>query len=231
MKGRVLALPDHLLQGYHAFRTRRLDDEQARFRKMGWSGQRPLTALIGCCDSRVPPEVVFDADPGELFVVRNVANLVPPYEPDGGQHSTSAALEFAVQELKVANIVILGHARCGGVRAFLSARRAPLSPGDFVGKWVSILGPAHDDIAGVLSGNEDEDCSLLEVASLRRGLANLRTFPCISILEEKGRLALHAVYFSIATGRLLVLDEATNTMLPIDGERIVLPPMSCVEVQ
>lgn len=226
-----MVLPEHLLQGYHAFRTRRLGDEQARFQKMGWSGQRPPTAIIGCCDSRVPPEVVFDADPGELFVVRNIANLVPPYAPDGGQHSTSAALEFAVQELKVANIVILGHARCGGVRAFISARRKPLSPGDFVGKWVSILGPAHEDIAASLSGDEDEDCSLLEVASLRRGLANLRTFPCISILEQKGRLHLHAVYFSIATGRLSVLDETTNTMLPIEGERIALPPLLCAEVR
>lgn len=222
-----VSLPDHLLNGYRAFRARRLGDEQARFQKMGWGGQKPATAVIGCCDSRVPPETVFDADPGELFVVRNVANLVPPYAPDGGHHSTSAALEFAVQELKVSDIVILGHARCGGVKAFMSARRAPLSPSDFVGKWVSMLGPAHDDVAGVLTGDEDEDCGLIELASLRRGLGNLRSFPCISILEGRGRLRLHAVYFSIATGRLLILDERSNVMLPIDGERIALPPIVC----
>lgn len=184
---------------------------------MGWSGQTPQTAVIGCCDSRVPPEVVFDADPGEIFVVRNVANLVPPYEPDGGHHSTSAALEFAVQQLQVSSIVVLGHARCGGVQAFMNSTRKPLSPGDFVGKWVSMLAPAYEDVKAELGGNEEEDCTLVEMASLRRALANLRTFPCISILEERGKLTLHAVYFSIGTGRLLVFDEGASRIVPIDG--------------
>ena len=223
-----MPLPDHLLSGYQAFLERRLGDEQARFHKMGWSGQKPTTAVIGCCDSRVPPEVIFDADPGELFVVRNVANLVPPYSPDGGHHSTSAALEFAVQQLGVSDIVILGHAHCGGVRAFMSDGRKPLSPGDFVGKWVSMLGPARDDVAHSLTGDEDEDCSLVEIASLRRGLANLRTFPCISILESRQRLRLHAVYFSIATGRLLVMDQATHHMVPMTEHVLPRPPFACV---
>lgn len=225
---KLVPLPSHLLHGYQAFRARRLGDEQARFHKMGWSGQRPATAVIGCCDSRVPPEVIFDAAPGELFVVRNVANLVPPYAPDGGHHSTSAALEFAVQQLSVAHIVILGHAHCGGVRAFMSSDRTPLSPGDFVGKWVSMLEPARQDVRDKLTGIEDEDCGLVELASLRRGLANLRTFPCISILEQRQRLNLHAVYFSIASGRLMVLDEEKDAMVPIDKESIGRPPMSCV---
>lgn len=223
-----MLLPQHLLDGYQAFRARRLGDEQSRFQKMGWSGQKPGTVVIGCCDSRVPPEVVFDADPGEIFVVRNVANLVPPYAPSGGHHSTSAALEFAVQELKVSSIVVLGHARCGGVRAFMTAARKPLSPSDFVGKWVSMLGPAHDDVKEALTGNEEEDCTLVEMASLRRALANLRTFPCISILEERGRLTLHAVYFSIGTGRLLMFDETNDCMVSVDQGSPTRLPLSCV---
>ena len=136
-----MALPSRLLEGYRAFRSGRLPHEQARFRELAETGQRPEVMVIGCCDSRVSPEVIFDAHPGELFVVRNVANLVPPYSPDGGQHGVSAAVEFAVQALKVSHIVVLGHAQCGGVRAF-AEDSAPLSPGDFIGQWMALLAPA-----------------------------------------------------------------------------------------
>src|SRR5919206_3196853 len=114
----MMTFPKHLLEGYKAFATQRLPTEQNRYRELSVKGQSPETMIIGCCDSRVSPEVIFDARPGELFVVRNVANLVPPYAPDNNYHGVSAALEFAVQALKVKHIVVLGHAHCGGIRAY-----------------------------------------------------------------------------------------------------------------
>src|SRR5881296_1501997 len=129
-------LPQRLHDGYRAFRTGRLPTEQSRYRELAERGQAPEAMVVGCCDSRVSPEVIFDAGPGELFVVRNVANLVPPYSPDGRHHSTSAALEFAVLQLGVAHIVIMGHGRCGGIRA-ITEPGDPLSTGDFIGKWLA----------------------------------------------------------------------------------------------
>src|SRR3712207_5302054 len=134
-------LPSRLIEGYRAFLAERLPRERSRYAALAETGQRPEVMIIGCCDSRVSPEVIFDASPGELFVVRNVANLVPPYETGGDYHGTSAALEFAVQALRVKHIVVLGHARCGGVRAFAD-ETAPLSPGDFIGRWMTLIGPA-----------------------------------------------------------------------------------------
>src|SRR5919199_3365407 len=133
-------LPSRLTTGYRAFRENRFARERERYAALA-EAQRPEIMVIGCCDSRVPPEVIFDASPGEMFVVRNVANLVPPFETGGEYHGTSAALEFAVQALKVKHIVVLGHARCGGVRAFADSA-APLSPGDFIGRWMSLIAPA-----------------------------------------------------------------------------------------
>src|ERR687894_1947652 len=125
--------PKRLVDGYRAFLGERFPRERSRFAALAEAGQRPEVMVIGCCDSRVSPEVIFDASPGEMFVVRNVANLVPPYAPDGDYHGTSAALEFAVQALQVKHIVVLGHAHCGGIRAFAD-EAAPLSAGDFIGR-------------------------------------------------------------------------------------------------
>ena len=136
-----MAFPKRLLEGYSAFLSGRLPEEQNRFRELSQGGQSPEIMVIGCCDSRVSPEVIFDARPGELFVVRNVANLVPPYTPDGAQRAVSAALEFAVQALRVKHIVVLGHAQCGGIRAF-AEEGEPLSPGDFIGRWMALIAPA-----------------------------------------------------------------------------------------
>src|SRR5712671_2482146 len=136
-------LPQRLSDGYRAFRAGRLPTEQSRYRDLAERGQAPETMVVGCCDSRVSPEAIFNARPGELFVVRNVANLVPPYSPDGGQHGVSAALEFGVAALKVRHIVVLGHAQCGGVQAFADDAE-PLSPGDFIGKWMSLMAPAME---------------------------------------------------------------------------------------
>ncbi len=169
--------------------------------------------VIACCDSRSAPETVFDTAPGAIFVVRNVANLVPPYEPDGAYHATSAALEFAVQSLTVKHIVVLGHGRCGGIRAALHPAAEPLSPGDFIGKWMKLLTPAADAIAAAVAAGRlsaAERQTALERASIRHSIANLRTFPCVSILEDKGRLGLHGAWFDIADGELWTMDPATG---------------------
>ncbi|MET0724418.1 MAG: carbonic anhydrase, partial [Tardiphaga sp.] len=141
----MTVFPPNLISGYQTFTSQRLPTEQSRFRELSERGQSPEVMVIGCCDSRVSPEVIFDASPGELFVVRNIANLVPVYQPDGGAHGVSAALEYAVQVLKVKHIVVLGHAQCGGVKAFAEDAE-PLSPGDFIGKWMQLMAPAADKV-------------------------------------------------------------------------------------
>ena len=145
------AFPSRLLRGYAAFRDQRLPQESARYRILAETGQRPRTMIIGCCDSRAAPETIFDAAPGELFVIRNVANLVPPYDPDGEYHGTSAAIEFGVMGLKVRYILVMGHGRCGGVQAYIASRdagaNAPEEPSAFIGKWISLV--AHGREAGL----------------------------------------------------------------------------------
>ena len=203
-------LPPRLLEGYASFMGGRYAAESGRYRSLASEGQTPDTMIVACCDSRSAPETIFDAGPGELFVLRNVGNLVPPYEPDAQFHSTSAALEFAVQSLKVRHIVVMGHGRCGGIRAALDPAAEPLSPGDFIGKWMSLIAPA----AGIVSGNSmmtaSERQTALERISIRFSLANLRTFPCVSILEKKGRLSLHGAWFDISTGELWAMNPETG---------------------
>jgi carbonic anhydrase len=203
-------LPDRLIAGYRSFMAGRYSGETERYRSLARDGQSPETMVIACCDSRSAPETVFDAGPGELFVLRNVANLVPPYEPDGEYHSTSAALEFAVQSLKVRNIVVMGHGRCGGIRAALSPGAQPLSPGDFIGKWMSLVEPAAQAVAGNAMMTASERQTTLERISIRFSIANLRSFPCVKILEGKGRLSLYGAWFDIATGELWVMNPETG---------------------
>jgi carbonic anhydrase len=198
--------PAQLATGYRAFLEDRFVRERRRYETVAKS-QSPEVMVIGCCDSRVSPEVIFDASPGEIFVARNVANLVPPYETAGEYHGTSAALEFAVQLLKVKHIVVLGHASCGGIRAFADGA-APLSPGDFIGKWMSLIAPAAER-AGPSDGTA-ADLRRLELAAIELSLANLMTFPCVRILVERGRLHLHGAYFGVADGVLLVRDPTTG---------------------
>lgn len=206
-------LPDRLVNGYEAFLDGRFRYEQERFYHLGEAGQNPRIMLIGCCDSRVSPEVIFDARPGELFVVRNIANLVPPYGPSDGLHGTSAALEFGVMGLRVEHIVLMGHANCGGVRAFASNEaktgNEPLSPGDFIGEWISLLGTASARI-GPANVPVDDYIERLALASIVQGLANLRSFPWISEREHQAKLHLHGAYFGISKGTLLALDEASG---------------------
>jgi carbonic anhydrase len=199
----MTGFPERLTSGYSAFRTERLPGDRDRYRRLAERGQKPEIMIVACCDSRSAPETIFDAAPGELFVHRNVANLVPPFDADGHQHGTSAAIEFAVTGLKVRHIVIMGHGRCGGVDAFLSDR--PLGETDFIGRWIGLLEPAAKLIADdPVAGSARQRA--LEFASIRQGLTNLRTFPWIAKAESAGALSLHGAWFDISTGELHVLD-------------------------
>ncbi len=212
-----MPFPQQLIDGYRAFLIGRLRHEQNRYLDLAESGQSPKIMVIGCCDSRVSPEVIFDARPGELFVVRNIGNLVPPYRPDGAQRAVSAALEFAVQALKVKHIVVLGHAQCGGIRAF-AEETEPLSPGDFIGHWMALIAPA----AAVVGPRGDRPLghylTQLEQASVVKTLDNLMTFPWISTLVERGVLTLHAAYFGVATGQLSVRDPTTGEFVQVAAD-------------
>jgi carbonic anhydrase len=209
-----MSFPQRLIDGYEAFAQGRLPAEQHRYRELAERGQKPEIMVIGCCDSRVSPEVIFDAGPGEHFVVRNVANLVPPFETQGTYHGVSAALEFGVAALKVKHIVILGHAQCGGIRAFAEDAE-PLSPGDFIGRWMSLIAPAAEKVGprGAMSGAEYIE--RMEKASIVNTLDNLMTFPRLRRLVEDGAITLHGAYFGVATGELSVLDKASGEFRPV----------------
>ena len=210
-----MSFPQRLIEGYSAFAGGRLKSEQDRFRHLAEIGQSPEIMVIGCCDSRVAPEAIFDAGPGELFVARNIANLVPPYTPDGAQRAMSAALEFAVQALKVKHIVVLAHAQCGGIRAY-AEEAAPLSPGDFIGRWIELLGPAAKAVGPRGNRSMTEYLTALEQQSAVSTIDNLMTFPCISILVERGKLQLHAAYFGVATGDLSVYEPAQKQFVRVE---------------
>jgi carbonic anhydrase len=217
----VPAFPERLVDGYRTFLSGRFSSEQLRYRELAEAGQKPNVMVIGCCDSRVSPEVIFDARPGELFVVRNVANLMPPYAPNDDLHGTSAALEFGVMGLRVEHIVVMGHAQCGGVKAYADNEAdpyaRPLSPGDFIGKWISLIEPAAKRLGEAVVQAPDY-VETLARESIKQSLANLRTFPCVRILEQKGRLKLHGAFFGVADGRLLVLDERDGLFHPVAGD-------------
>ena len=212
-----MSFPERLIQGYRVFLSGRLPREQSRYRELAESGQSPEVMVIGCCDSRVSPEVIFDANPGELFVIRNVANLVPPYTPDGALHAMSAALEFAVVALKVKHIVVLGHARCGGVRAFVEGG-IPLTPSDFIGKWMELLAPTANSIGPQPQhANLAEYLDHLEHISPIRALDNLMTFPCVRIRVERKSMQLHAAHFDVATGLLSVFNREEKAFVSAAG--------------
>ena len=206
-----MGFPPTLTEGYRSFLGERFARERTRWARLA-EGQRPEIMVISCCDSRVSPEVVFDASPGEIFVARNVANLVPPYETQGLYHGASAAVEFAVRALKVKHIVVLGHAKCGGIQAYESAA-APLTTGDFVGNWLSLIKPAAERVraenAGAKPGTA-EFLRKLEMATVELSLGNLLTFPWVKALVEQGRLQLHGAYFGVGDGVLWVRDEASG---------------------
>jgi carbonic anhydrase len=208
-----MGLPDRLSEGYRAFIETRLPLERSRFERLAAAGQRPDVMLIGCCDSRVAPEVIFDNHPGEIFVVRNVANLVPPYNPSGLTHGVSAALEFAVQILKVGHIVVMGHSHCGGIRAFVEHRDRP-NKGDFIDNWMSLIAPAADGLGAAGEVGDADYLGRLERASVVATLGNLLTFPDIRERVNVGDLKLLGAHFDIGNGDLAIYDAPTGKFEP-----------------
>ena len=194
---------DRLLSGYRRFRRDRWPERRRQFENLADTGQRPRALIISCADSRVDPGMIFDADPGEFFVVRNVANLVPPFAPDGAWHGTSAALEFAVRILEVPEILVMGHALCGGVRALLD--EATVEASDFIAPWIGLAAPAK---ARALARTDMPDLQLCcEQETIRLSLENLSTFPWVASRLAAGTLRLSGAHFDIRSGELSVLGE------------------------
>ncbi|GAA4016632.1 carbonic anhydrase [Sphingomonas swuensis] len=193
-----------LLQGYDRFRAGRYETERRRWESLA-TGQSPPVMIIGCCDSRVDPATIFDTEPGQAFILRNVANLVPPCEPDGGLHGVSSALEFAVTKLGVRHIVVMGHGACGGVAAALGGHGDP--DRTFIDRWIGLLDPAVERVRA--SGTDDPQHAL-ELEGVKTSLHNLRTFPFVAEREARGEIELHGCHFAIAEGRLWELDEASG---------------------
>jgi carbonic anhydrase len=208
----------NLLEGYRRFRSNRYEQEKPRWRTLA-EGQTPRAIIIACSDSRADPATIFDTDPGEIFVVRNVANLVPPFEKDAGRHGVSAALEFAVTQLKVPEIVVMGHERCGGISAALTGcfHEAPAGEGGFIARWMSQIDDRAHAIAAA-HGTGPDAAQLLEEDSIRQSLKNLRTFPFVAAREQARDIAILGCRFSIAEGRLYLLDEATDRFEPVTEE-------------
>ncbi len=208
--------PDQLADRFRRFKFRHFVGNQDHYESLAINGQDPDVMIVSCCDSRVDPETIFSAMPGELFVVRNVANLVPPFETSGKYHGVSAALEFAALNLRVKHIVVMGHSGCGGVRACIDHSATRQTDAAFIRNWMSMLDDPLERLrqrSPNLSGTEMRIA--LEHEAVKTSLDNLRTFPCIQILEGKGRIALHGTYFDIATGTLEVLNPATGTYVPV----------------
>lgn len=206
-------LPPRLIDGYRSFLDARLPIERSRYEKLAETGQRPEVMVICCCDSRVSPEVIFDAHPGELFVLRNVANLVPPYHPGGITHGVSAALEFAVQILEVKHILVMGHSHCGGIRAFVEHRGRP-DPSDFIDNWMAMIAPAADAMNTAEDKTARDYLEELERGSVVATLANLLTFPEVADRVQSGRLDLIGAFFDVSSGEVAVYDPAAGQFAP-----------------
>lgn len=195
-----------LIEGYYRFRGNEWLQERERWSELA-TGQAPKVMIIACSDSRVDPATIFGSRPGEVFVVRNVANLVPPFETGGNYHGVSAAVEFAVTKLKVEEIVILGHGACGGVNAALtkSLAGAGVGQGHFVANWIGLLDEARDKVVAE-HGDGPEGQKALEQEGVRVSMKNLLTFPFVKEAVDAGKLAIHGAVFAIADGKLRVLD-------------------------
>ena len=207
---------NRLLAGYHRFRHDAWTPHRERWTSLG-EGQSPEVMVIACSDSRVDPAQIFDVAPGEIFVVRNVAAMVPPFETAPGLHGVSAALEFAVQVLKVKEIVVMGHGMCGGCKAALTRELHGAEPGEggFIANWIAMLDEARGPVVAAHGTTGRVAERAMEQAGVRVSLANLRTFPCIRRAEREGELRLRGAFFAISDGVLHVLDEATDQISPV----------------
>jgi len=205
-----------LVEGYRRFRETGWEPRRERWAALK-EGQEPRVMVIACADSRTDPALVFDADPGEIFTVRNIAAMVPPFETTPGHHGVSAALEFAVQFLKVREIVVMGHGMCGGCKAALTQSVHGTEPGNggFIADWIDLLDDARADVVAKHGTEGREAERAMEEAGVKVSLANLRTFPCVKELEAQGRLKLRGAFFAISDGVLHLLDEETGEFAPV----------------
>lgn len=196
--------PPALIEGYRNFMTGRFSAE--RYRSLAEEGQKPTTMVIACCDSRSAPETIFDAGPGQLFVMRNIANLIPPFGPDSAFHGTSSALEFAVLHLNVQHIVVMGHGRCGGISGALATAAGHAPEGVFIGKWLTMVQDAADKIEAKSLMTPTEQATALERIAVRQSVRNLLTFPFVKDRVESDQLSLHGAWFDISTGELWTMN-------------------------
>jgi carbonic anhydrase len=217
-------LPSYLADRYRGWRALRFEENRAWYARLAQEGQRPRAMLVSCCDSRVDAVGLFGAEPGDLFVVRNVANLIPPYAPDKVHHGTSAAVEYAVQVLRVAHIVVLGHSNCGGVAAChdMCSGAAPELEAEtsFIGRWMDILRPGYDRVAAAAPAGDDRAARLLalEREAVLVSIRNLETFPFVREAIDAGALTLHGAWMDIGEGRLHMFSPETREFSAVDPD-------------
>jgi carbonic anhydrase len=206
-----MSFPESLVDRYHRFRHRHFTHNADHYEQLATYGQNPDVMIISCSDSRVDPETIFSAMPGELFVVRNVASLVPPFETGGLYHGVSAAIEFAVLNLRTKHIIVIGHSSCGGIKACLNENAAVQTEAQFISQWMSLLNDARQSLlAAHPEYSPQEKQRAMEFAGVEASIKNLRTFPFVSDLEAKGKVFLHGAHFDIGTGTLSVLNQSTG---------------------
>lgn len=212
MRNKELA---RLVEGFKRFRAQYFDGDNSIYQELSRSGQSPKTLVIGCSDSRVDPAILASASPGELFIIRNVANLVPPFEEHGGLHGVSSAIEFAVVNLKVNNVVILGHRQCGGIRALMLGMDNP--PPSFISRWVSIAEEAKQTVLRKHADLDiEEQCAHCERESIRVSMRNLTTFPFVAQAMRERGMNLVGAYFDIESGQLLELSDLNGQFAPVE---------------
>jgi carbonic anhydrase len=208
-----LRLPKTLVEGYFRFRRDAHASDRGRYLQLAELGQAPAAMVIACCDARVDVSAIFDVEPGALFILRNVANLVPPYEPEGKYHGTSAAVEYAALALKVPHIIVLGHSHCGGVDTYRRRVRDKVPEHGFIGRWLTLLDQLELVESDVFAHGDE---MAFEFAAIRSSLANLRTFPFIKHGMKEGLLALHGLHFDLGSGELLSLQQDTGCFVAFD---------------
>ncbi len=210
-------LPPYLIQRYHGWKATSYTENESWYRTLAQEGQHPRAMMISCCDSRVHVTSIFGADQGEFFIHRNIANLVPPYTTDGGQHGTSAALEYAVSVLHVAHVIVMGHSGCGGIKGCdeMCSGNAPLldAPGSFVGRWIDILRPGYERVADIV--DDAERARALEKEAVLVSLENLTSFPFVTDAMQRGVLTLHGLWLDIGEGRVEQYNATTKGFAPL----------------
>ncbi|MBT8416337.1 MAG: carbonic anhydrase [Silicimonas sp.] len=213
----IRPLPAHLVKRYHGWKATTFADNRVWYRRLAEDGQRPFAMIIACCDSRVNMTALFEADAGEFFIHRNIANLIPPYAPDGDHHGTSAAIEYAVTSLKIAHLMVVGHSQCGGVagcHAMCSGNAPELEKvSSFVGRWMDILRPGYEKVAG--EGDEEQQIRALEQEAVIVSLRNLVSFPFVRSAIDNDELTLHGLWTDISEGALYQYDPALASFQPV----------------